>query len=182
MFRRIRGNRQTGSRPQRCRLCWLQVPQRLHQFELQRSGPRYRSNAECSVTSAELLGSVTPAGTAVAPDSDVATARSVRPFSPERGSGARATAAAAPVALIAVVTLGVLLLAASEEGTDAASAALPCGGSAAVSALADSTVAVGRFGSCSGDIGERPPYGFVPCYREFGLGYSTRWGLEQRRG
>src|ERR1700722_1645611 len=131
-----------------------------------------------AISSAALLCSVTPSAAIFSTGSAFAGLRSATPLSPERGSGARATAAPVPVEpAAAVLTLAVLV-----GGSEIASLALPCGISAGASVLADSTVAVGRFRSCSGDIGERPPYGFVPCCREFGLGYSTRRGLEQRRG
>src|ERR1700691_6223542 len=130
----------------------------------------------CAVSVA-LASSVTLADAGASAGSVVAAARSATPLSPERGSGARATAAPVPAELADAA-----MLTAPLGVSEIASPALPCGFSTRASLLAGSTVAVGRFGSCSGDIGERPPYGFVPCYREFGLGYSTRWGLEQRRG
>src|SRR5277367_5485355 len=124
----------------------------------------------CAISVA-LASSVTPLDALVAAGS---APFSAGPLSPERGSGARATAAPVPVELADAD-----MLTAPLEGSEIAPPALPCEISADASVPADSTVAVGRFGSCSGDIGERPPYGFVPCCREFGLGYSTRWGLEQ---
>jgi hypothetical protein len=62
----------------------------------------------------------------------------------ERGSGARATAAPVPVALPDAAILTELL-----AGSPTVSPALPCGIPADASVLVDSTVAVGRFRSCT---------------------------------